>query len=39
LTLAPIGYERLTIITCWPFPANDSHRMVLFGSLRQVEML
>ena len=25
----PFGDERLTLVTCWPFPAGTSHRLVI----------
>ena len=33
LTLDPTGYERLTLITCWPFPNSNQDRLVFFGEL------
>lgn len=31
LTMDPIGREQLVLITCWPFPEAESHRLILFA--------
>lgn len=31
--ITQMGSERLTLVTCWPFPAADTHRLILVGEL------